>query len=86
MVGAYEEAYTSAPSQFVADSTEAATAILLAAAMGYLATSLAPLLRGASVPPRRGAHAASPDRDPVAPAEHRAPAGGVESLMTGESK
>jgi hypothetical protein len=84
MVGAYEEAYTSAPSQFVGDSTEAATAILLAAALGYLATSLATLLRGATATPRRGAHAAAPD--PSAPAGHRAPDGGVESLMTGESK
>lgn len=83
LVGAYEETYTNAPSQFVTESTEAATAILLAAALGYLAASLVPLLRGA--PARRGAHASGPDRQQTRGADHGEP-GGVESLMTGESK
>ena len=40
IVGAYEEIYTNAPSQFVAQSPEAGTTVLLAAALGYLATSV----------------------------------------------
>ena len=40
IVGAYEEMYTNAPSQFIAQSPEAATTVLLAAALGYLGTSL----------------------------------------------
>lgn len=40
MVGAYEEIFTNAPSQFVAESPEAGTTVLLAAALGYLATSV----------------------------------------------
>lgn len=39
IVGAYEETYTSAPSQFVRESPTAATTVLLAAALGYLATA-----------------------------------------------
>jgi hypothetical protein len=38
LVGAYEAIYTSAPSQFLTTSPEAATTILLAVALGYLAT------------------------------------------------
>jgi hypothetical protein len=40
LVGAYEEAYTAAPSQVVDTSTSSATAVLLAAAIGFMATSL----------------------------------------------
>lgn len=40
IVGAYEEIYTNAPSQFIAQSPDAATTVLLAAALGYLATSV----------------------------------------------
>jgi len=40
IAGAYEEIYTGAPSQFLKESPTAATTILLAAALGYLATSL----------------------------------------------
>lgn len=39
IVGAYEETYTNAPSQFVHESPTAATTVLLAAALGYLATA-----------------------------------------------
>lgn len=39
IVGAYEETYTNAPSQFVRESPAAATTVLLAAALGYLATA-----------------------------------------------
>lgn len=40
IAGAYEEIYTNAPSQFLKESPTAATAVLLAAALGYLATTL----------------------------------------------
>ncbi len=40
IAGAYEEVYTNAPSQFLKESPTAATTILLAAALGYLATTL----------------------------------------------
>lgn len=40
IVGAYEEIYTNAPSQFVSQSVEAGTTVLLAVAFGYLATAV----------------------------------------------
>lgn len=40
MVGSYEATYIEAPAQFVAQSPTAATAVLLAAAIGHLATIL----------------------------------------------
>lgn len=42
IAGAYELVYTEAPSQFLTDSPAAATTVLLASALGYLATSLLP--------------------------------------------
>ena len=40
IVGAYEETYTNAPSQFLKDSPTAGTTVLFAVALGFLATSL----------------------------------------------
>jgi hypothetical protein len=40
IAGAYEEIYTNAPSQFLKESPTAATTVLLASALGYLATTL----------------------------------------------
>jgi len=40
LVGAYEETYTNAPSQFLSQSPEAATTVLLTVALGYLVTSV----------------------------------------------
>jgi hypothetical protein len=42
IAGAYELVYTEAPSQFLTQSPAAATTVLLASALGYLATSLVP--------------------------------------------
>lgn len=42
MVGSYEEIYTNAPSQFMRESPGAATTVLLAAALGFLAASILP--------------------------------------------
>ena len=39
IVGAYEETYTNSPSQFLHESPTAATNVLLAAALGFLATA-----------------------------------------------
>lgn len=39
IVGAYESTYTNAPSQFLRESPTAATTVLLAVALGYLATA-----------------------------------------------
>lgn len=86
LVGAYEEVYTSAPSQFVVDSMGAATAILLAVAVGYLAASLLSLQRGAPPASRRGVRQAPRDPAPGATSDDRAPVEGVESLMTGDRK
>lgn len=41
IVAAYEETYTNAPSQFLKESPTAGTTVLLAVALGYLATTLA---------------------------------------------
>jgi hypothetical protein len=40
IVGAYESVYTDAPSQFLSESPAAATTVLLAVGLGYLATNL----------------------------------------------
>ena len=40
IVGAYESVYTNAPSQFLSESPAAATTVLLAVGLGYLATNL----------------------------------------------
>jgi hypothetical protein len=40
IVGAYEAVYTSAPSQFVSESPAAATTVLLAVGLGFLATTV----------------------------------------------
>lgn len=40
IVGSYEAVYTNAPSQFLSDSPAAATTVLLAVGLGYLATNL----------------------------------------------
>jgi hypothetical protein len=42
IAGAYELVYTAAPSQFISESPAAATTVLFAAALGYLATTLLP--------------------------------------------
>lgn len=49
IVGAYESVYTNAPSQFLTESPAAATTVLLAVSLGYLATNL---LAPQSIPSR----------------------------------
>ncbi len=68
VVGAYEETYTLAPSQLPSESPTAVTTVLLAAALGFLATAL---LGPRVVQARQSEHAAgrsAPPRTPDAPA------------------
>ena len=48
IVGAYESAYTDAPSQFMSESLVAATSMLLAVGLGYLAATLVVLQQDAT--------------------------------------
>jgi hypothetical protein len=74
IVGAYEETYTNAPSEFLRQSPSAGTTVLLAVALGYLATSLVRY-------PEPGSVGAEADHTP-AHAHHT----GVDALLAGESK
>lgn len=77
IVGAYEEIYTNAPSQFVAQSPAAATTVLLASALGYLATSL---LGERHVAATVGA------KRPKGAGEPPASNSGIDGLMAGEQQ
>ena len=74
IVGAYEETYTNAPSQFLAEAPTAATTVLFAVALGYLATSLvAEGLHASATAGTGGKHA-------------RDESEGLDDLFAGESK
>jgi hypothetical protein len=75
IAGAYEEIYTGAPSQFLKDSPTAATTILLAAALGYLATSLVSEGIGAGTD-------AAPDTRRIRRADADSPSSSTEELDT----
>jgi hypothetical protein len=77
IAGAYEEVYTNAPSQFLKESPTAATTILLAAALGYLATTL--------VAEGVGAGAAREGRR-VRRADDDVPNDQIDVLLAGETK
>lgn len=82
IVGAYEETYTNAPSEFLRQSPSAGTTVLLAVALGYLATSLVRYPEPGSVGAEAHhtpdhAHDHAPDH-----AHHT----GVDALLAGESK
>lgn len=85
IVGAYEETYTNAPSQFLAESPAAGTTVLFAVALGYFAASLLPLGERDSAGsstwdnwfPRDGRkHRAQDNADTV----------GIEGLVAGDNK
>lgn len=84
IVGAYEETYTNAPSQFLQDSPTAGTTVLFAVALGYLATSL--VAEGLPAP---AVGAGSWNRW-FTRAEHSPAAGdeaaGIDDILSGESK
>jgi hypothetical protein len=77
IVGAYEATYTNSPTQFLSDSPTAATTVLVAAGLGYLATNLvAESLSGSQV---------------VRPAQHDAPDPDdhhvdLDGILAGETK
>ena len=76
MVGAYETAYTSSPPTFLTTSPEAASTVLLAAAFGYIGTTLIhTFIKGEGAEPTRG-----PRSTPTSDKEM------LERLMAGETK
>jgi hypothetical protein len=82
IAGAYEEIYTGAPSQFLKESPTAATTVLLAAALGYLATTLVGERQEQGVAdgdeqPRRHVRRADDDVTTTT---------GIDHLLVGESK
>jgi hypothetical protein len=82
IVGAYEEMYTNAPSQFLKESPTAGTTVLFAVALGFLAATLI------AQPRRSGSHEANSwnnwfNRNT---SKRTDDTGGLDALMTGESK
>jgi hypothetical protein len=84
IVGAYEETYTNAPSQFLHESLAAGTTVLFAVALGYLAASLLPV--GAPGAQRASGSWDSWWRDGKGRREENVDTVGVDGLVTGESK
>ena len=84
IVGAYETTYTSAPSQFLTESPTAATTILFAAALGFLATTaLADALPGTE---GAGIEAAPAQAAPVWQPERDADTASFDAVLAGETK
>ncbi|HEY5182697.1 MAG TPA: hypothetical protein VIJ07_23500 [Dermatophilaceae bacterium] len=76
IVGAYESAYTSSPPTFLTDSPQAATTVLLAAAVGYIATTIIHVfIKGEGAEPKPG-----PRSDPAGDNDM------LERVMAGETK
>jgi hypothetical protein len=76
IVGAYESTYTSSPPTFLTTSPQAATTVLLAAAFGYIATTIIhTFIKGTDATARPG-----PDREPAGDKDM------LERLMSGETK
>ena len=87
IVGAYESTYTNAPSQFIHESGTAFTTLLLAAAMGHLATTiLGPEIEGERERERREQTAPStPASQPAPhPAAPSTPASSASSDLFGD--
>jgi hypothetical protein len=79
IVGAYESVYTTAPSQFLAESPAAATTVLLAVGLGFLATNIfAPQANSNDEPTGRRAR-----RDDAADTE---PTTTLDDLVTGAAR
>ena len=80
LVGAYEETYTAAPARFVEQSASAASAVLLASAVGFLATALlGPRAATEAVGRRTRRRSASPAAAEPARAEEEAR---LDEIMT----
>lgn len=79
VVGAYEGTFANTPTEFLSQSPTAATTVALAAALGYLATSLAlPFIYGevGEPPPVPATHQPKPADDSTSD--------GLDSIMAGE--
>lgn len=65
IVGAYETSYSNSPSTFLTTAPQAATTVLLAAAFGFIATTvITTFIKGADAPPTRGPNGApTSDKD-----------------------
>lgn len=75
MVGAYETSYSNSPSTFLTTSPQAATTVLLAAAVGYIgATVITTFLKNPDEAPVRAAGSDPDDKDML------------ERVMAGETK
>ena len=83
IVGAYESVYTNAPSQFLSESPAAATTVLLAVGLGYLATNLLAPQADPSASPAR--HRSSAERA-EAPATDSGTTADLDGLMTGAAQ
>jgi len=81
IVGAYEATYTNAPSQFLDESPTAATTILFAAALGFLATSAFAESLAAGRHERR-----EPAADAGWDVEQDSPTSTLDSVLAGEPK
>lgn len=79
MTGAYEAIFTNAPSQFLTESPIAATTMLLAVALGYLAVSIIPASGLTQMDENRGTHRAEPQVNQPVESD-------LEGLLSGEKK
>jgi hypothetical protein len=85
IVGAYEETYTNAPSQFLSESPTAATTVLLAVSLGYLATAmLGPQVQASRNRPDPAAHRDVHDDQPDDATDDETV--GVDSLLTDKAR
>ena len=88
LVGAYEATYTNAPSQFLSQSPEAATTVLLTVALGYLVTSVVHDLLGDRSGDTDGDEATQPRHGSAdAPSQTSTDElGQLDGLMAGDKK
>ncbi|WP_374968935.1 hypothetical protein [Terrabacter sp. BE26] len=80
IVGSYESVYTNAPSQFLSESPAAATTVLLAVGLGYLAVNL---LAPQSAPARSGSRRRRASDVPDESATSARPSTTIDDLVTG---
>ncbi|HSU74850.1 MAG TPA: hypothetical protein VLI66_07905 [Terrabacter sp.] len=80
IVGSYESVYTNAPSQFLSESPAAATTVLLAVGLGYLAVNL---LAPQSAPARSGSRRRRASEAPDESAASGRPSTTIDDLVTG---
>jgi hypothetical protein len=82
IVGAYESVYTNAPSQFLTESPAAATTVLLAVGLGFLATNLL----AAQTSPSAEPVTTRPRRATTARADKADSTTDLDDLVTGAAK